>query len=163
MAVSSVDNGTTIVATIRTGNGQPNVYTSLGGQTNFSWDETGEEIDVSSKGDAGDFQPISGQKKTVLELTDFIVPSDAAFAEIQNRIRTRQPIFVRRQFKGADKEQAIAFVTSLTRTGAVEEAVTADITMTLQGGWQAINDVFTFDNSNITFDINLITFDNAII
>lgn len=163
MATSLVDNGTTIVVTIRTGNGQPNVFTALGGQTNVSWDETGAEIDVSSKGDAGDFQPISGQKKTVLNLTDFIVPSDAAFAEIQNRIRTRQPIFVRRQFKGADKEQAIAFVTSLTQTGAVEEAVTADITMTLQGGWQAINDVFTFDNSNITFDNDMITFDNAII
>jgi len=163
MVTSSVDNGTTIVVTIRTGNGQPNVYTVLGGQTNFSWEETGAEIDTSSKGDTGNFQLISGQKKTVLNLSNFIVPSDAAFAEIQNRIRTRQPIFVRRQFKGADKEQAIAFVTSLTQTGAVEEAVTADISMTLQGGWQAINDVFTFDNSNVTFDSNLITFDNATI
>lgn len=163
MATSTVDNGTTIVATIRTGNGQPNVYTALGGQTNISWDETSGEIDTSSKGDAGNFQAISGQNKTVLNLTNFIIPSDAAFAEIQNRIRTRQPIFVRRQFKGVDQEQAIAFVTSLTRTGAVEEAVTADISMTLQGGWQPVNDVFTADNTNITADNTLITADNALI
>lgn len=162
MALSSVDNGTTIVITIRTGNGQPNVYTALGGQTNVSWEETNAEIDVSNKLDAGNFQQIAGQRKTTLSLTDFLILSDIAFAELEKRIRTRQPIFIRRQFEGADKEQSVAFVTSLTRTGAVEEAVTADISMTLQGGWQPVVDVFTFDNSNITFDNDTITFDNAI-
>ena len=130
MALSAVLNGTqfTIKNEISAA-----VFALFTEETNFSFEETRGEIDVSSKSSAGNFQAIAGQYKATFSVDALIIDGDPGIAVLQAAIRGSGMGVARRFQNNVEVDEFDYLITSFTRTGGNEEAGTYSMSGTLCG------------------------------
>jgi len=132
MSTSTVLNGTLFTIKNRTSTG-PDVYNLFTEETNFSFEETRSEIDVSSKSSSGNFQGIPGQYKSTFTVDGLIINADTNIAVIETAIRGAGTGRARRFQNSVEVDQFNYIITSFTRTGGNEEAATYSLSGTLCG------------------------------
>jgi len=132
MATSTVINGTKFTIKNRTSTG-PDVFTLFTEETNFSFEETRAEIDVSSKSSAGNFQGIPGQYKTTFTVDGLVIDADASITVIETAIRGAGTGRARRFQNDVEVDQFDYIITAFTRTGGNEDAATYSMSGTLCG------------------------------
>lgn len=132
MAVSTVLNGTLFTIKNRVSEG-PSVFELFTEETNFSFEETRAEIDVSSKDSAGNFQGIPGQYKSTFTVDGLIIDDDTNIGVIETAIRGAGTGQARRFQNSVEVDQFDYIITAFTRTGGNEEAATYSLSGTLCG------------------------------
>ena len=108
----------------------------VGSQRNVTFDETNEEIDVSSK-EAREKRVLAGRYGSTITLDALYVPTDTAYLALQAAMRAGTFVEVIRQEDGATLESACAIVTSLSAAAPDQDAATVAIGLTIDGAWES--------------------------
>lgn len=127
-------NGSTILLQINVGTPGSPTYETLGSQSNVTFEETTEEIDVSSK-DSRNFKGLPGAYKATFTAEAFFVPSETRYAKLKDAMRTGATLKVQRQYAGSPVESADCIITSLSEGFPREGAATVSISGTVVGAW----------------------------
>jgi len=106
----------------------------VGSQRDVSWEETAEEIDISSK-DSRAGRYLSGRYGSTMSLEALYVPTDTAFLALQSALRNGTTVEVWRSELGAYEESADAIVTALSMNGPDMAESTASISLRIDGEW----------------------------
>ncbi len=130
-------NGADILLLANTGTDQSPTWTAVGSQRGVTFEETNEEIDMSSK-DSRNYRVIAGRYSAKLSLEALYVPNDAAFLALQAALRDGELIKVRREESGVETEEAPALITSMSTEGPDQDAAVISIELTLDDGWTAV-------------------------
>lgn len=108
----------------------------VGSQRDVTFDETTEEIDVSSKDSrAGRYLP--GRYGATVSLDALYVPDDAAYLALQSAMRNGDMVEVWNMEEGVVIEHADAIVTSLSRSGPDQGEATVSISLRIDGEWMS--------------------------
>jgi len=110
--------------------------TAVGSQRDCSFDESNEEIDMSSK-DSRAYRVIAGRYKASLSLDALYVPDDASYQALKTALRDGSLIQVNREEDGTTLETADAIVTKLSEKGPDQGPATVSISLTIDNGWTA--------------------------
>lgn len=110
--------------------------TIVGSQRNVTFDETNEEIDVSSK-ESRAKRVLAGRYGSTITLDALYVPTDTAYLALQAAMRNGTMVEVIRQEDGATLESACAIVTSLSTAAPDQAEATVAIGLTIDGEWEA--------------------------
>ncbi len=108
----------------------------VGSQRNVTFDETNEEIDVSSK-EAREKRVLAGRYGSTITLDALYVPDDTAYLALQAAMRAGSFVEVIRHEDGATLESACAIVTSLSTAAPDQDAATIAVGLTIDGAWEA--------------------------
>lgn len=108
--------------------------TAVGSQRDVTFEETNEEIDMSSK-DGRAKRVIAGRYGSSVSLDAVYVPSDAAYLLLKAAMRNGTLIQINRQEEGSILESADALVTSISEAGPDQDAATVSIDLTIDGDW----------------------------
>ena len=127
-------NGADILLLVNTGTPSVPVWTECGGQRDCSFEETNDEIDMSSK-DSRRKRIIAGRYTSTLSMDALYVPDNAAFIALNTALRDGELIKVRREESGVAYEEANALITSMTTEAPDQDAATIAIELTLDDGW----------------------------
>lgn len=130
-------NGTDILLQVNTGTILVPVYETVGSQRDVTFEETSEEIDVSSK-DGRAKRVLAGRYGASVSLDALYVPTDAAYQSLKDAMRNGDLIKVLRQESGASLEEATALVTSLSEAGPDQGEATISISLTIDGEWAEV-------------------------
>lgn len=130
-------NGADILVLVNTGTELVPVYEVVGSQRDVTFDETTEEIDVSSK-DGREKRVLPGRYGATLSLDALYVPDDAAYLALRAAMRDGTFVQVRRQEQEADLEEADAIITSLSENGPDQADATISIGLTIDGAWSEV-------------------------
>ncbi len=123
-------NGTDILVLIDDGTG----LELVGSQRGVTWEETTEEVDVSSK-DAREKRVLPGRYGATLSLEALYVPTDTAYGMLLDAMRNGTPVVVTREEDGVYIESANAIVTSLSHDAPDQDAATVSAELTIDGAW----------------------------
>lgn len=127
-------NGTDILVLINTGTPGVPVYEVLGSQRDVTFEETNDEIDVSSKASRKK-RVLAGRYSCNISLDAMYVPSDAAYQALKAALRNGTLIKILRQEEGVALEEANAIVTAMSEAGPDQDAATVSITFAIDDGW----------------------------
>jgi TP901-1 family phage major tail protein len=106
----------------------------VGSQRDVSYEETTEEIDVSSKdGRAGRYLP--GRYGATMSLDALYVPTDTAYLALQAAMRNGTTVDVWSMEEAIVIESATAIVTSLTRSGPDQGEAVVKCSLRIDGEW----------------------------
>lgn len=108
----------------------------VGSQRDVTWEETTEEIDVSSK-DSRAMRVLPGRYGATISLDGLYVPDDTAFLALQTAMRTGVMVEVWRMEDSVVEESADAIVTSLSHNGPDQGEATVSISLRIDGEWTA--------------------------
>jgi TP901-1 family phage major tail protein len=108
----------------------------VGSQRDVTFDETSEEIDVSSK-DQREMRVLYGRYGSTLSLDSLYVPDDAAYLMLQSAIRNATFVEVVVVEEGVVTESADAIVTTLSRNAPDQGEATCSIGLRIDGAWVA--------------------------
>lgn len=133
MAISGSD----VLLLANTGTDVAPVWTVVGSQRNVSFEETNEEIDVSSK-DSRAMRVLAGRYGATATLEALYVPSDAAYQALKTAARNGDPIKIRRREIGTDTEEASAIITTLSGEFPDQDAGTISVELRIDGAWTAV-------------------------
>jgi len=106
----------------------------VGSQRDVSFEETTDEIDVSSK-DSRSKRVLAGRYSSSVSLEALYVPTDTAYQSLKDAMRNGTMVTVKRQESGAELEEAEAIVTSLSEAGPDQGEATVSISLTIDGDW----------------------------
>lgn len=127
-------NGTDILLLVNTGTSETPVYEAVGSQRDVTFDESTEEIDVSSK-DSRASKVLGGRYSASLSLDALYVYSDAGYTELKDAMRDGRLILVTREEEGVSIETAEALITSMSESFPDQGEATISIDMTIDGFW----------------------------
>ncbi|MFO7740826.1 MAG: phage tail tube protein [Anaerolineae bacterium] len=130
MAIS----GTDILLLVNTGTAEVPVYEAVGSQRDVTFDESQEEIDVSSK-DSRATRVLPGRYGASLSLDALYVWSDDGYHALRDAMRDGELILVAKQDDGVTMETADALITSLSESFPDQGEGTVSIEMTVDGFW----------------------------
>ena len=133
----ALPNGTDILLYVNTGTEVAPSYVAVGSQRDVTFDESSDEIDISSK-DSRAFRGIPGRYKATLSLDAIYVPDDEAYLALKTANRDGALILVRRYEEDVAFEEADAFVTSISENGPDQDAATISVDLTVDGEWSAV-------------------------
>jgi hypothetical protein len=119
---------------VNTGTAAVPVYEAVGSQRDVSFEETTEEIDVSSK-DSRATRVLPGRYGSSLSLDALYVWSDDGYHALRDAMRNGALILVAKQDDGVTMETADALVTSMSEEFPDQEEATIAIDMTIDGFW----------------------------
>lgn len=127
-------NGTDILLLANTGTNLSPSFEVVGSQRDVTFEETTDEIDVSSK-DAREKRVLAGRYSSTVSLDALYVPSDNAYLALKDAMRNGNLIKIVRQESGVAVEGANALVTSLSEAGPDQGEATISISLTIDGAW----------------------------
>ena len=130
-------NGTNILLLVNTATPGAPVYEVVGSQRDATFEETTDEIDVSSK-DGRAKRVLPGRYSATISLDALYVPSNSAYQALQDAMRNGTLIKVLREEGGVSLEEATALVTSLSEAGPDQGEATVSIALTIDGEWVEI-------------------------
>lgn len=130
-------NGTDILLLVNTGTNIAPAYEEVGSQRDVTFDETTEEIDVSSK-DSRAKRVLPGRYSAGISLEALYVPSDAAYQALQDAMRNGELIKVAKEDDGDTVETADALITSMSENDPDQGESTISISLTIDGEWTAV-------------------------
>jgi len=110
----------------------------VGSQRDASFEETNEEIDVSSKTGGRHSHTEYGRYSATGSFDALYVPSDTAYLAIKAAVRAGTKVTVRRQEEGAALEECEAVLTSLRGEAPDQDAATISVSYTLDGEWEEV-------------------------
>lgn len=127
-------NGTNVLLLVNTGTDLVPAYEVVGSQRDVSFEETTEEIDMSSK-DSRAKRVAPGRYGATLSLDSLYVPSDAAYLSLRTAMRTGTLIKVAKEVSDTVVETADALITSLSEAHPDQGESTISISITIDGTW----------------------------
>lgn len=133
MACSTATNGTSILLYVEV-SGTPTV---VGSQRGVTFEETSEEIDVSSK-ESRATRVLSGRYASSVSLEHLYVPSDTAYMELKSANRNGTCITIRRNEFGSAFEEANAIVTSISGDFPDQGEAVISVDLMIDGEWSAV-------------------------
>lgn len=128
------ENGSSVLLLVNTGTPSVPVYEAVGSQRDVSFEETTEEIDVSSK-DSRAMRVLPGRYGSSLSLESLYVWSDAGFQSLRDAMRNGTLILVAREEDGQTMETADALITSMSSEFPDQDAATISVDLTIDGEW----------------------------
>lgn len=129
-------NGADVLLLVNLGtDGDPD-WSVVGSQRDVTFDESTEEIDVSSK-DSRARRVTPGRYGSTISLDALYVPDDSAYLELKDAMRNGDMIMVQRQELGAALEYADAVITGLSEGMPDQAEATVSIDLTIDGMWSA--------------------------
>jgi len=108
----------------------------VGSQRDVTWEETSEEIDISSK-DGRAMRVLPGRYGATISLDALYVPDDTAFLALQAANRNGTLVEVWRVEDSVVEESADAMVTSISHNGPDQGEATVSIGLRIDGEWSA--------------------------
>lgn len=133
MAISGSD----ILLLVNTGTPAVPVYEAVGSQRDVTFDESTEEIDVSSK-DSRAMRVLAGRYASTLSLDSLYVWSDDGYQALRDAMRDGELILVARQEEGVTLETADALVTSISQTFPDAAEATISVDLSVDGFWSEL-------------------------
>ena len=130
-------NGTDVLLLVNTGTPSVPSYEAVGSQRDVTFDETTEEIDVSSK-DGRAKRVLAGRYGSTVSLDALYVPTDDAYLALRDAMRDGDLILVALENDGVTEETADALVTSLSRNFPDQAEGTVSISLTIDGEWTEV-------------------------
>ncbi|HBF40548.1 MAG TPA: hypothetical protein DDW19_01845 [Anaerolineaceae bacterium] len=130
-------NGTDVLLLVNTGTELVPSYEAVGSQRDVSFEETTEEIDVSSK-DSRAKRVLPGRYGASITLDALYVPSEAAFIALQNAMRDGELILVAKEVDNVTVETASALITSMSEAMPDQAEATISIALTIDGTWTVV-------------------------
>lgn len=127
-------NGSDILLLVNTGTAAVPAYEAMGGQRDVTFDESTEEIDISSK-DSRAQRVLPGRYSSTLSLDSLYVYDDDCYLALKDAMRDGELILVARQEDGVTEETADAVITSLSQSFPDQEEATISIDLTVDGWW----------------------------
>lgn len=111
-------------------------YTAVGSQSDATFDEKTNAIEVSAKNQR-QAQYLPGKYTASITMSHLYVPSDAAFAALKSAMRSGTKIVVARQELGSETEHASAVITELSGSFKDQTEGVVSVTITVDGPWMA--------------------------
>ena len=130
-------NGSDVLLLVNTGTPTVPVYEAVGAQRDVSFEESTEEIDVSSK-DSRAKRVLAGRYSSSLSLEALYVWSDAGFQALRDAKRDGELVLVARQEEGATMETADALITNLSSEFPDQGEATISIDLSVDGFWSEL-------------------------
>jgi len=127
-------NGTDVLLLVNTGTPAVPVYEVVGEQRDVAFDESTEEIDVSSKASRAK-RVLPGRYSASLSLDQLYVWTQIGYQELRDAMRDGELILVAKQEGGVTLETADALVTSLSESFPDQGEATVSISLTIDGFW----------------------------
>lgn len=127
-------NGTDVLLLVNTGTDDTPTYTAVGSQRGVTFDQSTDEIDVSSKNSRA-FRVIGGRTKYTLSLDALYVPNATCYQALRLASDNGDLIKVRREEDSVATYQAEALITSMSEEFPDQGASTIAIEMTIDNGW----------------------------
>jgi TP901-1 family phage major tail protein len=130
-------NGADILVYVNTGTTGSPVWTVVGSQRGVTFEESNEEIDLSSK-DGRAARVDYGRYSASVSLEALYVPDDAAYVALKAAARNGDKVQIQREEEGSDLEYALAVITSISEEGPDQDASTVSVDFTIDGEWTAV-------------------------
>lgn len=130
-------NGTDVLLMVNTGTTEVPVWTAVGSQRDVTFEESTEEIDVSSK-EGREKEVVAGRYSSSVSLDALYVPSDTAYSELQDAMRSGDLVQIARSVSDTETEKADALVTSLSESFPDQDGATVSVSLTISGAWTAV-------------------------
>jgi len=130
-------NGSDILVLVNTGTPSAPAYEVMGSQRDVTFDETTEEIDVSSK-DSRATRVLPGRYGCAMSLESLWVPTDAAYQALKDAMRNGELILIARQEDGVTVETADALIASMSESFPDQGEATISLSLTVDGMWQEV-------------------------
>jgi len=130
-------NGADILVLVNMGTLITPMYQVMGSQRDVTFEETNDEIDVSSK-DAREKRVLAGRYSSSISLDALYVPSDSAYQVLKAAMRAGTILQLLREEMGASVEYASAIITSLSEAGPDQGEATVSASFTVDGAWVEI-------------------------
>lgn len=127
-------NGSDVLLLVNLGTEDSPDWAIVGSQRDVTFDESTEEIDVSSK-DSRARRVIPGRYGSTISLDGLYVPDCSAYAALQSAMRLGNLIQIQRQESGAALEYAYAVVTGLSSGMPDQGEATVSTDLTIDGKW----------------------------
>lgn len=127
-------NGTDVLIMVNTGTDVAPVWTAVGSQRDATFEETTEEIDVSSK-DSREKEVLAGRYSASVSLDGLYVPTDTAYLALQNAMRSGDTVQIARNVDTVNEETATAVITSLSENFPDQDGATVSISLVVDGDW----------------------------
>ena len=126
-------NGTDVLLLADVG-GSPTV---VGSQRGVTFEETSENIDVSSK-EQREMRVLSGRYSSTVSLEHLYVPTDTAYLALRDANRNGTFITIRRNEFGSSFEECSAIVTSLSGEFPDQGEAVISLELMVDGAWSAV-------------------------
>jgi len=130
-------NGSDVVLLVNTRTKLVPAYEIVGSQRDVSFEETTEEIDVSSK-DGRAKRVIAGRYASSISLDALYVPSDTAYQALKDAKRNGELILVAREENEVTLETANALITSMSESFPDQGEATISISLTIDDVWTVV-------------------------
>ena len=130
-------NGTDVLLLVNTGTDLVPSYEAVGSQRDVSFEETTEEIDVSSK-DSRAKRVLPGRYGATISLDALYVPTDSAYGKLKNAMRNGTLIMVAKEVDDVTIETASALITSMSEADPDQAESTISISLTIDGTWTVV-------------------------
>jgi predicted secreted protein len=127
-------NGTDVLLLVNTGTPAVPVYEAVGEQRDVTFDESTEEIDVSSKNSRAK-RVLAGRYSGSISLDFLYVWTQTGYQELRDAKRDGELILVAKQEDGVTLETVEALVTSLSESFPDQGEGTVSISLTIDGFW----------------------------
>jgi TP901-1 family phage major tail protein len=106
----------------------------VGSQRDVTFEESTEEIDVSSK-DRRAKRVLAGRYSSTVSLEALYVPTDTAYMSLKDAMRNGDFVTIVRLEDSVALESAEAIVTSLSEAAPDQGEATVSISLTIDGDW----------------------------
>lgn len=127
-------NGADVLLLVNTGTPAVPVYEAVGEQRDVTFDESTEEIDVSSKNSRAK-RVLPGRYSASLSLDHLYVWTQTGYQELRDAMRDGELILVAKQEDGVTLETADALVTSLSESFPDQGEGVVSISLVVDGFW----------------------------
>lgn len=130
-------NGADVLLLVNTGSEVSPVYEAVASQRDVSFEETTEEIDVSSK-DSRAGRVLPGRYGASVSLEHLYVEDDDAYLALRAAMRNGTLIKIRRQELGVETEEADALITSLGTAAPDQGVMVVSAELAIDGEWSLV-------------------------
>ena len=127
-------NGADVLLLVNLGTEDSPTWAIVGSQRDVTFDESTEEIDVSSK-DGRARRVIPGRYGATVSLDGLYVPDCLAYAALRDAMRLGNLIQIQRQESEAALEYAYALITGLSQGMPDQGEATISADLTIDGEW----------------------------
>lgn len=137
MARSKGIDGAAVLVLVNLGDDVTPNWTPVAEQTNLSTESTRNLIEASSK-DSDHTKWIYGKQDDTVSLEALYVPNDAAFKALEDAMKNKETVVLRRTENGTDIEEATALVSTISKEWPDNDASTVSVEFQLDEPWTPI-------------------------
>ncbi|RKH76976.1 hypothetical protein D7X99_33070 [Corallococcus sp. AB032C] len=137
MARSKGIDGAAVLVLVNLGDDVTPNWTPVAEQTNLSTESTRNLIEASSK-DSDHTKWIYGKQDDTVSLEALYVPNDAAFKALEDAMKNKESVVLRRTENGTDIEEATALVSTISKEWPDNDASTVSVEFQLDEPWTPI-------------------------